>query len=215
MLFSRPDADLGQSGWTTTGANYYSQINESSPNDSTINQSLDTAGIFNYNILHRMSDVAYPNYSLLHTIRVRMMKANAIAQGLIVELRQGTFPIANRTQSALTTGFVDYDFAVTEAEALNLIITGGLYQNLRLYFEVTGAVSGPNRVLVSQAYFAVPDLAFFHADIPAAGTGIHMVAPNSGNYLTVAASGAGLHRQTGTEVAGALIDSTPWLKASS
>ena len=218
MQFSRPNSDLGNNGWSSTGAAYYTEIDESSASDSDINQSTDTA-IFEYDILYGLQDVAYPNYSLLHSLRVRMMKANPVAQGMNVILYQSAFPIATFNQSTLTTGFVDYDFAITESDALNLIITGGLYQNLRLYLQTTGVILGsPNRVLVSQAYFTVPNIAFFHADIPTAGTGIHMVGPNSGNYLTIAASGSGFHRQTGTETSGALIDggggSTPWMKAS-
>ena len=150
---ARPDADIQVGGWSSTGANLFSVLDESSANDadyisSTSSTPLPTDGLVT------LSNVTDPVSSSGHKIWARC-KGSTAAGSITVKLHQGNplgagTPIATLTIASLTTSFADYSATLSAGEA-NAITD---YSDLYMEF-IPGASF--NTIYISQAWFECPD----------------------------------------------------------
>ncbi|MCC7229247.1 MAG: hypothetical protein IT203_02570 [Fimbriimonadaceae bacterium] len=149
---ARPDADIQVGGWSSTGANLFSVLDESSANDADYISQAGTSpspdGVVT------LSNVTDPVSSSGHKIWARC-KGSTAAGTVTVILYQGNptgagSPIATLTTATLSTSFADYSYTLSAGEA-NAISN---YNDLYLEFE---SGSSFNTVSCSQAWFECPD----------------------------------------------------------
>lgn len=150
---ARPDADVQVGGWSSTGANLFSVLDESSANDADYISQAGTS--FSPDGVVTLSNVTDPSLSTGHKIWARC-KGSTAAGTVVVTLYQGNptgagSPIAVLTTTTLTTGFVDYSYTLSAGEA------NAITDYTDLYLEFFSGASF-NTVYVSQAWFEVPDV---------------------------------------------------------
>ena len=160
--YAVPNADTLTGDWTETGAgsDFFAQIDETpvaSADDSDYISVVEN-GLMNADVIARfaLSDITDPEDDTDQIVRFRAKASWAMtAPTLTVLLLDGSDSI--RTQSeTLTTGWVDYNFTLTTAEA-NDITTDTGYSDLSLRITAgLGAVEGDS-VDVSQLFFETND----------------------------------------------------------
>jgi len=149
---ARPDADIQVGGWSSTGANLFSVLDESSANDADYISQAGTS--FSPDGVVTLSNVTDPVSSSGHKIWARC-KGSTAAGTVVVNLYQGDPTaggtlVATLTTTTLTTSFADYSYTLSAGEA-NAISN---YNSLYLEF-FSGADF--NTVYCSQAWFECPD----------------------------------------------------------
>ena len=158
LQYARPSLDVsagGSSGWYesagSTQTNIYTAIDEVTYSDtdyiySSANQ-LSTSEI-------QLSSITDPETSSGHTIRVRALRTITNKNyTLTVNLMEGATQRATYSIVNPTTGFLEYSYPLSAAEADSITD----YSNLRLQFNVTVAAGGGGIMQVSWASFEVPD----------------------------------------------------------
>lgn len=152
--YARPDEDKSVGFWGT--APLWSKINEESASDAdNISAQVVT--------FSRSCDVGLPNISdpvssANHTITVRakMTRDGTKNATLTVILYQGTTSVASFNTGNLTTGYTNYSYTLSGAEADSITD----YSNMKIRFQGNPVAGGSSTTLitfVSWAQFALPD----------------------------------------------------------
>jgi len=147
--YARPDDDISGSWDSTTGANYFDQLNEVSVNDSTYIQEDDGS-----TLVMGMSDVTDPAVSTGHILRVHCYRSSNKANTFTVRLLQGaSTEIWTNSGATVTSGAPSQDYGATLSAGEADSITD--YTDLRL--EVTATCSNPTDVFCTWAELEVPN----------------------------------------------------------
>ncbi len=181
--YARPDSDVSVGGWTT--ADLYAKIDETPYSDADEIQAQVRAS--NQTCEVGLSDVTDPTSSSAHVIKIRAKFStnNSRTATLDVLLIEGTTTRATFNTGTLTTGYAEYSYTLSGAEADAI----SDYTNLRLRFvgKMNAGGSGTSCItFVSWAEVGVPDATVNGSVLAVAAT-----ASAAAGTPTVAGSGGG------------------------
>lgn len=151
--FARPDSDVSGAWDGTTGSNYYTEIDDATPVESSYINEDDGS-----TVEVGLSNVTDPAIHTGHTVRVWAYRSSNKANTLTAALFQGGTQIATNGGVTVTNGSPSqaYSFNLSEAEAANI----SDYTDLRL--KLTAIGTNPTDVFVVNAELEVPTAATTH-----------------------------------------------------
>jgi len=151
--YARPNSTISRGSWSPS-SNLHLTIDETLVDDGDYTYVQDDGGSGEEPMTVTLSSVTDPVTATAHAWTVRAKKDTGTCR-LDVELRQGASTVIATDSNYITTGWVDYTYTLSSAEA-NAITN---YSTLRFKIIAEDEAEEDGTTSVSWAYFSVPDLA--------------------------------------------------------